>query len=105
MQADLKKIEDTGTVVVAISYDPADALARFAEKKSITFPLLSDPESKTIGAYGILNKEAKGNMAGIPYPGTFVIDKQGVIRGKLFHDGYRERHSTEELLKAIAAIK
>jgi peroxiredoxin len=80
-------------------------LAKFAEKRRITFPLLSDPESKTIIAYGLLNKEAKGKTEGIPYPGTFLIDKDGVIRDKLFLDGYRSRHSTEELIKAAEAIK
>ena len=90
---------------MAISYDPVDALTKFADKKQITFPLLSDPESKTIVAYGLLNKEAKGKTKGIPYPGTFLIDKAGVIRAKLFVDGYRERHSIKELLKAVEAIK
>jgi peroxiredoxin len=70
----------------------------------VAFPLLSDPGSKTIRAYGILNAEAKGRTEGIPYPGTFVIDKTGVIRAKLFLDGYRERHDLDALLKAVAAV-
>ena len=80
-------------------------MAEFADKRQITFPLLSDPESKTINAYGLLNKEAKRKAEGIPYPGTFLIDTDGVIRAKLFVDGYRERHSVNELLKAVEAIK
>jgi peroxiredoxin len=79
-------------------------LAKFADKRQITFPLLSDPGSTTINAYGLLNKEAKGKTEGIPYPGTFLIDKEGVIRAKLFLDGYRERHSINELLKVVEAI-
>jgi peroxiredoxin len=105
LQADLARIQATGTAVVAISYDPVDALAKFADKRQITFPLLSDPESTTIKAYGLLNKEAKGKTEGIPYPGTVLIDKDGVIRAKLFLDGYRERHSITELLNAVEAIK
>jgi peroxiredoxin len=105
LQADLKNIQAADTSIVAISYDPVDALAEFADKRQIMFPLLSDPGSKTINAYGLLNKEAKGKAEGIPYPGTFLIDKDGVIRAKLFLDGYRERHSINELLKAVEAIK
>ena len=90
--------------VVAISYDPVEVLAKFADKRKITFPLLSDPGSKTIRAYGLHNKEAKGRTEGIPYPGTVLIDKEGVIRGKLFLEGYRDRHSTAELIKAARAI-
>jgi peroxiredoxin len=80
-------------------------LAKFADKRKISFPLLSDPDSKTIGAYGLLDKEAKGKAEGIPYPGTILIDKEGVIRAKLFHEGYKDRHSTDELIKAAQSIK
>jgi peroxiredoxin len=80
-------------------------LAGFAKKAKITFPLLSDSGSKTITAYGLLNKEAKGRTEGIPYPGTMVIDRDGIVRAKLFVDGYRDRHTSAELIKAFAGIK
>ena len=81
-------------------------LAKFADKHKITFPLLSDPDSKTITAYGLFNKEAKGSkIEGVAYPGTILLDKDGIIRAKLFHDGYKERHTTDELLKAAKNIK
>jgi peroxiredoxin len=82
-----------------------DVLAKFADRRQITFPLLSDPDSRTIRAYGLFNKEAKGMAAGIPYPGTMLLDKEGVIRGKLFREGYKDRHSTDELIKTMRAIK
>ena len=106
LQTDLPKIEATGTQLVAISYDPVEVLAKFAGRRKITFPLLSDPGCKTIRAYGILNPEAMATKAeGVPYPGTFVLDKGGVIRAKLFRDGFIERHSTDELLQAIGSVK
>lgn len=104
LQADLKKIEATGIQVVGISYDPVDVLGKFSEKRQITFPLLSDPQSKAIAAYGLLNKQAKGKAEGVPYPGTILIDREGVVRAKLFLDGYRDRHSLDELVKAAGAI-
>jgi peroxiredoxin Q/BCP len=105
LQKGLKSLEDKQIRVVAISYDPVEVLAKFAEKHKITFPLLSDPDSKVIKDYGLLNKEAKGKTEGIPYPGTVLIDRDGVIRAKLFFDGYRERHAAEDILKAAAEIK
>jgi peroxiredoxin Q/BCP len=105
LQADLKKIEAAGVQVVGISYDSVEVLAKFADRRKITFPLLSDPGSKTIRAYGLLNPEAKGKAQGVPYPGIMVIDKDGIIRAKLFLDGYRQRHSTDALLKAAAMVK
>ena len=71
----------------------------------ITFPLLSDPESKTIDAYHIRNEAAKGKAEGVPHPGTFVLDQTGVIRAKLFLEGFRERHTTEALITAAKAVK
>jgi peroxiredoxin len=104
LQADLEKIEKD-TQVIAISYDSVEVLGKFADKRKITFPLLSDSGSKTIRAYGLLNKEAKGKAEGIPYPGTILIDKEGVIRAKLFLEGYKDRHSTDDLIKAAQSIK
>lgn len=111
MQKDLKKIEDSGIRVVGISYDSVEVLKGFADRQKITFPLLSDPDSKTIIAYALRNKETAGkkfgkiDLDGIPYPGTVIVGKDQVIKAKLFVDGYRERHSTDELVKAAEELK
>jgi peroxiredoxin len=92
--------------VIGISYDSVDVLTKFADNLKITFPLLSDPQSKTIIAYGLLNKEAKGSkVEGISYPGTILVDKEGVIRAKLFIEGVKDRHSTDDLIKAANSFK
>ena len=41
--------------MAAISYDSVALLKEFAERKKISYPLLSDPESAIIRAFGILN--------------------------------------------------
>ena len=71
----------------------------------IAFPLLSDPGSKTIEAYHIRNEAAKGKAEGVPRPGTFIVDQDGVIRAKLFLEGYRDRHTTDALIEATRAVK
>jgi peroxiredoxin len=104
LQRDLKSIEEAGVQVVGISYDEPAVLKRFSDKAKITFPLLSDPGSKTIEDYHILNEAAKGKAEGVPHPGTFVLDKKGVIRAKIFLEGYRDRHTTDALVKAAKAV-
>ena len=96
----MKKIEEAGVTVVAISYDATDILADFAKSKSITFPLLSDPKAQTIDAYG--NREKGQDFA---VAGTFLVDKEGVVRAKLFLEGYKERHSTEALIEVAKKLK
>ena len=111
MQSELDKLTAVGVKVVGISYDSVDVLKTFADKEKISFPLLSDPESETIVAYAIKNKEMAGksfgkiDLDGVPYPGTFLVDKDGVIRAKLFVEGHRARHSVDELVEAAAILK
>ena len=83
-----------------MSYDTIEILAQFAKRRSIEFPLLSDPGSETIKAWQLLNEEAKGGSEGVPHPMTYLIDQSGVIRSKLGHEGYQIRHTVQELLDA-----
>ena len=105
MQRDLKSIEDAGVQVVGISYDDTKVLKTFSDRMKIAFPMLSDPGSQTIDAYHIRNKAARGKAEGVPNPGTFILDQQGVIRAKLFLEGYRDRSSAEDIVKAATAVK
>ena len=104
LQSDLKDIEAAGVSIVGVSYDSVEVLAKFAEKRKITYPLFSDAGSKTITAYGLLNKEAKGTAQGIPHPATIIVDGKGVIRAKLALKGYRDRHTTKDLINAAKDI-
>ena len=80
-------------------------LKKFSDGAKITFPLLSDPESKTIDAYHIRNEAARGKAEGVPNPGTFILDREGIIRAKLFLEGFRQRHTSQALIEAVKSIK
>jgi peroxiredoxin len=78
--ADLAK---NGIGLAAVSYDAVPILADFSKRRGITYPLLSDPGSATIKRYGILNTtvpETNQQSYGIPFPGTFMLNTQAVIR-------------------------
>lgn len=90
--------------MVGISFDPVPKLERAAAQLKVMFPLLSDEGSKTIDAYAIRNREVPKSADGIPHPMTFVLDQDGVIRAKLFHEGYRQRHTSADLIEAIGKI-
>ena len=100
LEQDLGSIHQHGLGLAAISYDSAAALKDFADRKKITYPLLSDPDSKIIRAFGILNETVKPGTAqyGIPYPGTFVVDTSGKVIAKYFEDDFRERVSASDIL-------
>ncbi len=105
LQADIEKIQAAGIQLVGISYDSPAVLKRFSDRMKITFPLLSDPESQTIDAYHIRNGAARGKAEGVPEPGTFILDREGVIRAKLFLEGFRSRHTTDALIEAARTIR
>jgi peroxiredoxin len=70
LQRNLGAIRQQG--LVAISYDSVAVLKNFTDRQHITFPLLSDPESKIIRAFDILNETVAPGTAfyGIPNRGT-----------------------------------
>jgi peroxiredoxin Q/BCP len=63
-----------------MSADPVKALASFKEKYKLNFPLLSDPEHKTLEKFGAWQKK---NFMGRTYMGiirsSFLIGKDGKI--------------------------
>jgi hypothetical protein len=84
---------------VAISYDAPEVLRRFADARGITFPLVSDPGSAIIRRYGLLNEaNAPGTRAhGVPYPGTFLVDRAGRVRSRFFEEAYQERNTVASI--------
>lgn len=69
-----------GFVVLGVSPDSEESHQNFAEKFTLPFPLLADPELKIIKAYGAWGEK---NMYGKKYEGllrsTFIINKEGEI--------------------------
>jgi peroxiredoxin len=101
LQQHLKEFEAAGGQVVAISYDSVNVLEGFARRRQITFPLLSDPGSKTIDAYGLRSKSVPSDLDGVAYHATVVLDQKGVIRAKLFQLSYQERPAVDALVNAL----
>ncbi len=98
LHENLEAIAATNTQVVAISYDSVEILKNFADKSGVTFPLLSDPDSTSIRAFGIHNEK------GLPHPGTYVIGADRKVLAAIFFEGYVQRHTATELLEAIGEI-
>lgn len=100
MQENYSKIQAAGLGLAAISYDSPAILKTFAARRSITFPLLSDTDSKIIRSYGILNTSLAPNSPqyGIPNPGIYFVDQHGRVKAKYFEDDFRERQTAAVIL-------
>lgn len=69
-----------GAVVIGISRDSAASHRKFAEKNSLPFLLLSDPERIAIQAYGVWQeKRMCGKVCMGVVRSTFLIDENGLI--------------------------
>jgi hypothetical protein len=100
LEQNLEAIRGQGLGVAAISYDSTGALKSFSDRQHITYPLLSDPDSKIIRAFDILNETVKPGTFGygIPYPGVYIIDPNGKVITKYFEEDYKDRVATADIL-------
>lgn len=104
LEANRAAIEATGAQLVGLSYDDAETLTKAVAKLELTYPLLADPDSRTINAFGIRNHEARGKGRGVPHPAVFVVDSAGKIRVKLLEEDYRDRPSSAAIQAALANL-
>ena len=97
----LAELKARGLGVAALSYDSPAILADFTRRRSIDFPLLSDAGSKTIRAFGLLNTTIAPTDTnyGIPFPGTFIVDVNGIVRERYFETAFQERRTVASLLR------
>ena len=100
MEKNKEILRKEGLGVCALSYDSQEILKAFAQRRQITFPLLSDPTSKIIRAFGILNTTIPPDQLafGIPYPGSYLVDEKGRVKAKYFEEDFRDRYSTGTIL-------
>ena len=86
--------------VVGVSVDSPFTLKAWATAQGFTFPLLSDfwPHGAVSTAYGVFNE-----VGGIANRGTFLIDRNGVVR---FAEVVSPREARDQTAwkKAIAAL-
>ena len=92
-----------GYKLAAISYDPADVLTQFTEKRDIPYPLLSDVGSTTIDAWKLrdLRYKQQSFAWGVPYASIYVISPEGVLKAKLAEEDYKFRPPLSAVLDAI----
>jgi peroxiredoxin len=92
-----------GYGVAMVAYDDAAKIKRFADDRAIRYPILSDPESGIIRAFGLLNEAyPPGSFAhGVPYPMIFVIDPDGIVRHRFSEEAYQRRPEIDLVLDAL----
>ena len=85
---------------ISVSCDSTPTLKNFADTEGFTHPLLSDfwPHGEVSRTYGVFLEER-----GMATRGTFIIDREGVVRWKVVNPPSDAR-SNDEYRAALAAI-
>jgi peroxiredoxin len=100
IERELPSFQNDDVQILAVSNDSPFTLRVFAEREGLEYPLLSDfwPHGDVSRAYGVFDEEK-----GCAVRGTFVIDKQGVVRWTVVN-GLPDARDQQEYLKALQAI-
>ena len=101
LEASLDEITENGLGVVSISYDTVDILESFAGRMGgFRYSMLADPDSEIIEAYGIRNPnpEPDSRTDGMAFPGTYIVNADGIVQQKFFEDSHRIRTTAETIL-------
>jgi peroxiredoxin len=86
--------------LLAVSCDSPFTLRVFAEREGLDYPLLSDfwPHGEVSRAYGVFDEEK-----GCALRGTFVIDKEGVVRWTVVN-GLPDARDLNDYVAALRAL-
>ena len=97
---ELSSLQGEDTLVFAVSCDTVPTLRVFAEREGFDYSLLSDfwPHGEVAKAYGIFN-----DALGAAERGTFIIDKQGVVRW-MVHNAVPDARNLGDYQKALAEL-
>jgi peroxiredoxin len=121
-EALLEKFTDAGSIVIGISPETIMELKKTRKKNDLSFALYSDKDNAVAKKLGLSFKmgqpiidlykkfeidlsASQGNDENVlPMPGTYVIDKKGVIRFAFFNSDYTLRAEPTEVLKIVKGL-
>ena len=122
-QGVLMQVHDLGAELVAVSPQTPDYVLSDVEKKQLTFPVLTDAHNRVAGAYGLvfsLSDVLKQLQTGfgnpipkfngddsweLPMPGTFVLDRNGVVLLAHVDPNFMVRLEPAAILDALRAAR
>ena len=86
-----------------MAVDAVETNAQLARDAALGFPILSDPDLRTIDAYGVRHVAGKDGED-IALSASVLIDADGVVRWTHVTPNFRVRPLPAEILAAIDAL-
>ena len=101
LEESIEKYSVAGLGVVAISYDTVETLKSFDDRMGgFSYSMLADPNSEIIETFGIRNPNpAPGSRTdGMAFPGSYIVNADGIVQEKFFEKNGRVRPTAETVL-------
>ncbi len=106
LEAHKDELAAEGYMIVGVSKDKTENQAKFAEKYSLSFPLIADTDTallQQLGAWGEKKMYGKTTVGIIRT--TFLVDEEGIVRAIFTGKEIKTKTHAEQLLQYIAADK
>lgn len=100
LRDEVEKFVNDDIQLLAVSSDSIHTLRVFAEQEGLEYPLLSDfwPHGEASRAYGVFDEEK-----GCAVRGTFIVDKEGVVRWTVVND-LPDARDLNDYVKALDSL-
>jgi peroxiredoxin len=129
---ELQRLEDSlllikakGAVLIAITPEKQEGIAKTIEKSKLSYSVISDEDSKIMKAYDVAfqvdgkaanrykmanidlaeNNGQKPEAIYLPVPAVYIIGKDGEIKYRFFNDDYKNQAPIREILNNLKGLK
>jgi peroxiredoxin len=101
LRDDLGSFQNDDAQLLAVSIDSKYVQRVFADREGLSFPLLADfwPHGEVARRYGVFD-----GVAGVALRGTFVIDREGIVRWSVLR-GIPDARDPQEYRRVLAELR
>ena len=101
------EIEQRGYRIVTISTDTVEELARFEQRRTIGYTMLSDEQAQVVRQLDLLDPTQPPGRRhnGLPVPTILILSPQGQVQAKLGDANYRVRPAPDVVLATLDGLR
>ena len=96
---------ELGAEIIGLSPDSPAESEDLRQRLGLTYSILSDTELAVTDTFGLRHRGGRASTGeDMPFPTTFIVDPQGVVRGKIENETYRDRPSPKDVLALLRKV-
>lgn len=90
--------------VLAISPDPNERSQELADRLTVDYRFLADPDLAVTRRLGLVHVGGGENGKDVPVPATVVIDRAGVVRWTSYAENFQVRPDPRDVVRVVKAL-